>query len=60
MVVHIQRRDRGIVGLHIGTNNVRRHFPKSLSTIDLELDDLEIQCSLHASFRTDQRSPIRD
>lgn len=54
MVVQIQSRDRGIVGLHVGTNNVRRHFPKSLSTIDLELDDLEIQCRLSASFWQDR------
>lgn len=39
---------------YIGPNNVRRHSPKDLSTIELELDHLQIQCSLHASFWRDR------
>jgi hypothetical protein len=38
MVVEMKSRGHEITGLHVGINNVRRYFPKRLSTIDLELD----------------------
>jgi hypothetical protein len=37
-------------GLLIGEANARRYFPRSLSSIELQLDDLHIQCALEPDF----------
>ena len=50
MVVKAQSKGRGLSGLIVGTDNVRRYFPKSVSTIELELDHLRIQCGLTPDF----------
>ena len=50
MVVKAQSKGRGLSGLHVGTDNVRRYFPKNVSTIELQLDHLSIQCGLTPDF----------
>lgn len=50
MVVKAQSIGRGLSGLHVGMDNVRRYFPKNVSTIELELDHLRIQCGLAPEF----------
>ncbi len=54
MVVKTQSRGTGVTGLHIGTANVRRHFPKHISSIELHLDHLQIHCRLEPSFWRDE------
>jgi len=50
MVVKTQSRGLGITGLHVGASNVRRYFPKNISSIELQLDHLQIQCGLKPDF----------
>ena len=50
MVVKTQSKGRGVTGLHVGMNNVRRYFPKQISSIELQLDHLQIQCGLKPDF----------
>ena len=50
MVVKTQSKERGITGLHVGINNVRRYFPKGISCIELQLDHLNIRCGLTPGF----------
>jgi hypothetical protein len=50
MVVKTQSKARGVTGLHVGANNVRRYFPKHVSVIELQLDHLQIQCGLNPGF----------
>jgi hypothetical protein len=50
MVVKTRSKGRGVTGLHVGTSNVRRYFPKSISIIELQLDHLQIQCDLQPDF----------
>ncbi len=50
MVVKTQSKGRGVTGLHVGVNNVRRYFPKQISSIELQLDHLRIQCGLKPDF----------
>jgi hypothetical protein len=50
MVVKAQNKGRGLSGLHIGIDNVRRYFPKNISSIELQLDHLRIQCGLAPDF----------
>jgi hypothetical protein len=54
MVVRTQSKGREITGLQVGANNVRRYFPKGTEIIELELDHLQIQCSLGPDFWQDQ------
>lgn len=53
MVVRTQNNGHGIVGLHVGINNVRRYFPKNISSIELQLGHLQIQCGLNPDFWQD-------
>jgi len=46
MVSKHKSKGRGVTGLHVGMNNVRRYFPKQISSIELQLDHLQIQCGL--------------
>jgi hypothetical protein len=39
-----------VTGLYIGLDNVRRYFPKRISTIELQLDHLRIECGLTPLF----------
>lgn len=50
MVVKAQSKGRGLSGLLVGTDNVRRYFPKEVSSIELQLDHLRIQCGLAPDF----------
>ena len=50
MLVQVQQNGRNVTGLNIGANNVRRFFPKGSSSIDLQLDHLQIQCDLQPDF----------
>jgi hypothetical protein len=50
MVVKTHKDGRDHIGLHIGTANARRYFRRHAQTIDLRLDDLEIQCTLSPDF----------
>jgi hypothetical protein len=50
MVVKTQSKGRGVTGLHVGVNNVRRYFPRQISSIELQLDHLLIQCGLKPDF----------
>ena len=48
-----------VTGLKVGAKNVRRHFPKGVTEIELQLDHLCIQCGLAPEFWQDQPE-IRD
>jgi hypothetical protein len=50
MIARMQSNGRLISGIRIGISNARRFLPGGARTIDLELDDLRIQCVLQASF----------
>ena len=50
MVVKTQSKGLGITVLHVGASNVRRYFPKNISSIELQLDHLQIQCGLKPNF----------
>jgi hypothetical protein len=54
MVVKTHSKGRGLTGLHVGVSNVRRYFPREISIIQLELDHLQIQCSLQPGFWNDE------
>jgi hypothetical protein len=54
MVVQIQRSGRSVTGLHIGSGNVRRYFPKSQQSVDLEIGHLLIRCKLQPDFWLNQ------
>jgi hypothetical protein len=50
MVVKTQSKGHGVIGLHVGINNVRRYFPKGTKNIELQLGHLRIQCGLNPDF----------
>ncbi len=50
MVVTTQSKGRGVIGLHIGADNVRRYFPEQIPAIELLLGHLHIQCDLAPEF----------
>lgn len=50
MVVRAQSNGREIFGLHVGAGNARRYFPRSVGSVELQLDELSIQCRLPESF----------
>ena len=50
MVVKAESKGQGLTGIHVGTDNVRRYFPKNVSTIELHLGHLRIQCPLTPDF----------
>jgi len=54
MVVQIQRSGRSVTGLLIGPGNVRRYFPKSHQSVDLEIGHLLIRCKLRPDFWLDE------
>jgi len=54
MVVKTRNMGHGLTGLHVGTSNVRRYFPKDASVIELQLDHLQIRCGLDPNFWQDQ------
>jgi hypothetical protein len=54
MVVQIQRSGRSVTGLHIGSGNVRRYFPRGRQSVDLEIGHLLIRCKLQPDFWRDE------
>ena len=50
MVVTSQCSGHRVTGLYVGAQNVRRYFPKRVSTIELRLDHLRIECDLKPDF----------
>ena len=50
MFVTTQSKGRGVTGLNVGANNAERYFPKNVSAIELQLDHLQIECSLGPDF----------
>jgi len=50
MVVKTQSNGHGVTGLHVGSHNVRRYFPKGIKNIELQLGHLRIQCGLKPDF----------
>jgi hypothetical protein len=50
MVVTSQCIGNRVTGLYVGTNNVRRYFPKHIAEIELQLDHLRIECGLTPHF----------
>ena len=54
MVVQIQRIGRSVTGLHIGSGNVRRYFPKGRLDVDLHIGHLLIRCGLQPAFWRDE------
>jgi len=56
MVVQVQRKGRSVTGLHIGSVNVRRYFPRQSQSVDIELGHLLIRCRLQSSFWRDEPS----
>jgi hypothetical protein len=50
MVVKTRNKGLGVIGLHVGVNNVRRYFPERIEVIELQLDHLRIQCGLAPDF----------
>ena len=59
MVVKAQCNGRGIIGLDVGIDNVRRYFPERVPAIELQLGHLQIQCDLSPDF-WNGRPEIRD
>jgi len=59
MVVKTQSKGLAVIGLHVGSNNVRRYFPNRISVIELQLDHLQIVCRLTPDFWQDHPE-IRD
>ncbi len=54
MVVKTQSKGRGVTGLNDGSINVQRYFPRGVSTVELQLDQVQIQCDLSPNFWQDQ------
>jgi hypothetical protein len=50
MLVKTHSKGHGLTGLHVGTDNVRRYFPKGTENIELKLGHLSIQCGLKPDF----------
>jgi len=59
MIVKTHRDGCDNTGLHIGRVNARRYFRRLSHSIDLKLDDLQIQCTLSPDF-WDARPEIHD
>lgn len=50
MVVRTIGCGRDVAGLYIGARNVRRHFPRKVKHIELQLGHLHIYCDLPPEF----------
>ena len=50
MVVKTHSKGHGITGLDVGSDNVRRYFPRGTQNIELQLGHLRIQCGLKPEF----------
>lgn len=56
MVVKAQSQGRGNAALFVGENNVRRYFADRVTSVELRLGELHINCHLPAEFWLD--SPV--
>lgn len=54
MIVRMQDRGRGVTSLRIGARNVKRYFTRTVPTVDLDLENVQIQCELGQGFWRDQ------
>ena len=54
MIVETLSKDGRFIGINIGLDNARRHFPSSHRGIELLLGHLRIHCELKRSFWIDQ------
>jgi hypothetical protein len=50
MVVKTQSKARGVTGLQVGPRNAQRYFPKDSREIELQFDQVCIQCDLSVDF----------
>lgn len=50
MVVRTHSNGRDSFGLRVGAANARRYFPRSVTAVELRLDDLHIRCHLPETF----------
>jgi hypothetical protein len=50
MVVRTLNLGREVVGLYVGPRNVRRHFPRQMKSVELQMGHLHIHCELHPDF----------
>lgn len=50
MMVYTLSRNHGITGLLVGSDNVRRYFPREITAVVLHLGHLHIQCELAPDF----------
>lgn len=50
MLVEAHSKGPGVSGLYVGAANVRQHFPRSVTVIELQLDHLQIRCGLEPDF----------
>lgn len=48
MIVTMQIKDHSITGIRIGRSDSKRTLPPGIKKLDLQLDDLRIQCDLQA------------
>jgi hypothetical protein len=49
MVVAMRNR-QGMTGLHVGNGNVQQLFPPDVPSVELQLDHLQIVCTLQPEF----------
>jgi hypothetical protein len=54
MVIFTLDKRPGVVGLHVGTENVQQFFSPDTLLVELELDHLSIVCTLDPSFWQDR------
>jgi hypothetical protein len=50
MVVKTHSKGHGFTALYVGISNARRYFPKHVAFVELQLDHLQIRCSLEPDF----------
>lgn len=50
MVVKTRIDGHAVTGLFVGSRNVSRYFPEAVNGIELQLEDLRIECALEPEF----------
>ena len=50
MVVRTVNNGHVIAGLYVGPRNARRHFPRRLKSVELQMGHLRIRCELQPDF----------
>ena len=54
MIVKMLDGGRGVTSLRVGAYNVKKYFTKAVSTVDLDLESVQIRCDLSREFWRDQ------